>query len=286
MAMIAMLSAKAAPGVTTGVAVLASVWPGPVIAVDADPAGGDLARGWLGQSIASGKLRNDVGVSSFAARTRQLGTGTPNMVVDHLQPMPNVRDGRLLVGLSGPAPIEPVEMSDWCRLAESLSGLCRRRPGDVDVLVDCGRFGPNTPWPLLTMADLVLLVVRPQRRFLYAAAEVVTMLGTLVEQHKLGLAVFGMAAGQDAHVRQVLGLTVGLRLPEDSRTALVYSDGADRPSRLHRTALVRGAHLEATRLCRALKPDLSGQGFVPDAVPADLTTIRGHLPLSAARRNT
>jgi hypothetical protein len=258
MAMIAMLSAKAAPGVTTSVALLASVWPGPVLVADADPCGGDIVPGWLGAPFSTGDVCRDRGVSSFAAETRHLGEGTPEMLAGHLQALPEVVNGSLLAGLAGSAQAHQVDIADWCRLAESLSALNRERAGEVDVLVDCGRIGVDTPWPLLTMADLVLLAVRPQRRFLCAAREAVATLRVLIESHRLGLAICGATAGREVEVQRALGLRVGLQLPDDQPTARVFSDGTGRGGRLRRTSLVRSAGSEAQRLRRVLNVGVNG----------------------------
>lgn len=253
MAVIAMLSAKSAPGVTTSVALLASQWPGPVVVADADPAGGDLAFGWLGSLAAAGRIQVDRGVLSFVHESRIRDGTTPSRIEPHLQRVPGGRDVDVLVGLARrPAGARLVETADWARLAGELADLGRPQPDGVDVLVDCGRYGPETPWPLLDRADLVLITMRAHRRYLFAAGALAATLRSRIEPQRLALAICGSTPARARESARVLGLPAEVELPHDLRTARVFSDGASAPYVRRRPKLVRAAAAAADRLHQVL----------------------------------
>jgi len=64
---VAVLAGKAAPGATTVAAALTLSWPGPVILVDADPAGGDVMAGLL-----PGRASTESGLLSWSVAGRHL----------------------------------------------------------------------------------------------------------------------------------------------------------------------------------------------------------------------
>src|SRR4249919_425304 len=64
---ITVVSGKTAPGTTTTTWALALAAGGPVLAVDADPAGGDMAAGLL-----FGRVPIDQGLLSWATATRRM----------------------------------------------------------------------------------------------------------------------------------------------------------------------------------------------------------------------
>lgn len=251
MAMIVLLGGKGAPGTTTSAAVLAGVWPRPVILADADPAGGDLAVGWLGQWLADGWIRGDRGLLGFATATRHLSAATGDTLADHLQVAPGAPRVRLLAGLQNPAQATAIGDPGWCHLAQALTAHDRR---EMDVLVDAGRFGDRTPWPLLTAADLVLMIVRPHSRHLLAARPILEVLRTRLMPGRLGVGVCATTASASREVARVLGAHVGLELPEDPRAAAIFSDGAEAGQVPPRSALVRNARRAARRLHAAFEP--------------------------------
>jgi MinD-like ATPase involved in chromosome partitioning or flagellar assembly len=151
MALIAVASDKGSPGVTTTALALASVWPGPVLLAECDPAGGDLMfrfpgadgrqldprRGLLSLAVAG---RRDYQQQQVWQHTQKIHGG-----LDVLLGVTNAEQGAGLSTLWGP-------------LARMLSAL----PG-TDVIADCGRVGPDGPfYDLLAEADAVLLVTRPE----------------------------------------------------------------------------------------------------------------------------
>src|SRR5664279_4468825 len=82
--LIAMVSGKAAPGVTTSTWALSMAWPGPVLVVDADPAGGDMAAGLL-----LGRMRAGHGVLSWSAAARRMPAVEASSVIgEHVVALP------------------------------------------------------------------------------------------------------------------------------------------------------------------------------------------------------
>jgi hypothetical protein len=248
--MIAMVSAKAAPGITTSVSLLATAWPTPVVVVDADPAGGDLASGWLSGVCMGGLTHPERSVVSFAMDTRE--HDDPGALVRYLQPVLGVPSCMLMAGPADPAHLRFVDTAAWRRLATGLSGISRPQSCGVDVLVDCGRFGPATPLALLCAADLVLIGVRPARRHAVAARCLATRLGSVLEPGRLGLAVCAASTLTTLDMERWVGLPAIVELPSDQRVARVFSDGARRPTGFHRSRLLRAAVRTSARLHRTL----------------------------------
>jgi hypothetical protein len=255
MAMIAMLSGKAAPGVTTSMALLATVWPAPVVIVDADPAGGDLTTGWLADSSVKGLLYPDRSVLSFAIETQRLAVGGRNLLEPHLQPVTGVPHCLLLAGLADPAQIRFMEPAAWHRLAAAFADLGRHRPRGADVLIDCGRFGPHTPLPLLCAADLVLIAARPQLRHTNAARCLISQLRSIVDPGRIALAACATSTFRTLEMERRIGIPAVVELPDDRRAARVFSDGVRRPVGLGRSRLVRAATRNALRLHETLDRD-------------------------------
>lgn len=240
MAVIVMTSAKASPGVTTSLALLGAVWPTPVVLADCDPSGGDLTSGWLGRWMVDGEIRADVGVLSFATATRHMNAVDHLVLAEHLQDVPGLPHAAVLGGLAHSSQAGAVGVSSWQRLANALRAVTCDVDEPRDVLVDLGRLGPTTPWPLLHAADLVLVTVRPRQRDLYAAGPAIESLRDQLSGSKLALAICATDTGGARQAAKVLGLAALLALPHAPREAQVFSDGAEiaqsRRSRLVRTA--------------------------------------------------
>jgi hypothetical protein len=186
-------------------------------------------------------------VLSFIEEVRQRGAEMAPPVQRHLQRVPDRDDVDVLVGfVRRPYGWPPVRAAEWRLLAQALGRLDTVPSTEFDVLVDCGRYGPETPWPLLDQADLVLIGTRPQRRHLHAAAGLVTTLRSRVPPERLGLAVCATGGGRTPEAHEVLGLPARLELPDDLAAARVYSDG--RVAVRRRPRLVRAAELAAARL--------------------------------------
>lgn len=247
MGVIVLLSAKSSPGVTTTAAALTVMWPMPVVLADCDPSGGDLAVGWLSWWAASGHLRRDRGVLGFATDTRHENRVEAFSLEPHLQQVPVAPRARLLTGLAHPGQDRSVGADGWDRLADALTCLPH------DVLVDAGRLGPATPWPLLLAADAVLLTVRATPRSLFAAHWAMTELTRYVEPHRLCLTVCASSPGAAREAERALGRPVAMDLPPDPRAAEVLANGANAGRLPARSSLTRAAEEAAERLYRRLR---------------------------------
>jgi MinD-like ATPase involved in chromosome partitioning or flagellar assembly len=248
MSVLAVVGAKGAPGATTAVVGLALGWPGPVLVVDADPAGGDVVAGWL-----AARAGLDRGLLTFAAATRHLDPGAGaelgRELAGHVVGVPEAGSVRVLPGLGYAGQAAGLDVNGWYRLAAAVAGL----PWAAEVLVDCGRSAGGLPWPLLTAADLVLLVTRPSLRgghhARHAAAVVEAALG---DRSRLGLAVCGPGPYAPAEVGRVVGLPVRVVLPADPAAAGVLSDGVPAGRGLSRRPLLRAARTAARQLAAAV----------------------------------
>jgi hypothetical protein len=154
MALVAVASAKGAPGVTTLTVALAALTPGAIVA-ELDPDGGDLA---LRYSQDDGSpLDPDVGLLSLAASLRRDHTdvvGPSGPVDQHLQVAAGGLD--ILLGVTGPD--QAVGLGPlWSPLARALAETGRT------VFADCGRVGPSSPaMPVLMQAGAVLMLARAE----------------------------------------------------------------------------------------------------------------------------
>lgn len=255
MAVIALASAKGSPGVTTAALAFALTWPGRCVMAECDPAGGSVQAGYLAGALAADRGIRELAVAEL--RGESLRDRWWSQLVDleapHLRRL-------LLPGITDPVQsgaLRPV----WDRLAEFFAELEYAQPG-FDVIVDCGRLAaPNTPWPVLTMADAVLLVVRPTLPGMSAAVPTLRTLRTQLVEHGAGTASMGLLVvgpgNQPARtVGQQLHNPVVATLPDDPRTAGVLGNGGNvrMNSPLMRAAAhahqALMAHVRASRVTR------------------------------------
>lgn len=149
MSVVALASAKGAPGATlTGLA-LAWAWPREVALADLDPAGGDLV--WRCRDRAGEPLDPDRGLLTLGAAARRGASETA--LADHLQ------DTSLGVPVLAGVP-SPEQLTGLGGVWSQLPAVFEAHPGDV--LVDVGRVLPGSAaLPVLLKADLAVFVVRP-----------------------------------------------------------------------------------------------------------------------------
>ena len=147
MTLVAFGSEKGSPGVTSAVLACAAVWPGPVVAAECDPAGGDLA--YRLRTAAGAPLGREPSIISLAAATR----AGPVRVADHCQ----ATAGGVAVLRGALSPEQAVGLRPyWAAIAGLLSGVA-----GATVLADLGRLHPDNPaMPVVLAADLVVLVAR------------------------------------------------------------------------------------------------------------------------------
>lgn len=235
--LVAVASAKGAPGVTTAARVLASVWPNDVLLADCDPAGGDVAL--LGRGPGGGPLDPERGLLSLGAEARR------GLEADALGEHIQILEGGLpvLVGVSHPEQVTGFGAA-WPALATVFAHA------RATVVADCGRLVPGTPaLPVVQAADAVLLVVRPRVEAYAHLRERLRWLASLdVAGRRPGLGVVVVTDPRDtsspAELEQLLAherlpVPVVGRLADDARAADVLA------GRLHRgiarSLLVRSA---------------------------------------------
>lgn len=267
-----MVSAKCSPGVSTALAALTYAWPRGVLLADCDPAGGDLAPGWLGHWLFDNRLDPGRGVLSFATDTRHVSVGEAALLAPHLQPVPVAAHAHLLAGLAGPAQHASVGDAGWRRLAQALGDASAT--GGWDVLIDAGRHSAATPLPLLAIADRVLVGVRPVPRHVVATRLLLAALSRQVEPGVLALAALAASTIGARDLRRALDLPVAVELPHDARTAAVFADGDHAGAPGPRAALVTAVSSAAAQLQATLnlRP--------PPPEPPDVAPARAAAPMS------
>lgn len=194
---------KGSPGVTTVASVLAMVWPGQRVLLEADPAGGDLAFR-LRPPLGAGRLLDpEPSVLSLAADVR--GGLPPGGLARYGQPTSlgfDVIPGAL--SAEGFAPV--------ARLWPQVAAAAHRWP--ATVVADVGRLQPGTAvLPVVRAATVVLLLARPSLEGLYHLRDRVGELAAAVADPAAGrsrVAVVVTARSKDrrdalGQVRQLLG---------------------------------------------------------------------------------
>lgn len=230
MAVIALASASGSPGVTTTALGLALLWPRPVLLVEADPTGGS--------GLLAGYFR---GTREYEAGLIELAL-TANSIHDGLAEIAQRIEGTTVSFVAGTRSHTqaPALRELWQPLAEDLADL---ESTGQDVIVDAGRLGLHgSPEPLLTNADLTLLVTRTTLPALSAVRSWADSIqrGTF-DWQQAGVAVVGDGQPYKAsEVGRVLGLPVVATLPDEPDAAAVFSRGAQPSKRFETGPLVRG----------------------------------------------
>ena len=216
-------SGKAAPGTTTSTWALALSWPQPLLVADCDPAGGDMAPGLL-----AGRLRADRGLLSWsmAARRDVPALRAAPLLVEHAVQLPEQPGVWLVPGFAAAAQGASFTTEAWERLARALERWST--PMGRDALVDAGRLvGDRSGWPVLRIADRVLLAVRRSVRSVHAAQDAAQRLLTeLGDLAKVSALVIGDGPYPAADVAKALQLPLAGTLPDDRSAAKALSDGA------------------------------------------------------------
>jgi hypothetical protein len=259
MALIAMVSAKGSPGVSTTALACALTWPAPVLLAECDPAGGALLAGYLSRY----DLTADRGVLQLAgaALRNTAALDLPNQIID----LDSAKRERMaLPGLTDPAQGAVLEPA-WDALGEFFAGIGRSAPGPrpaghaaggppsgPTVIADCGRLATAyAPWPLLRRADMVLLAVRPKN--LSTVSPAVPAIAQLRRELAEYPAVIGLLLiGDGMSARELsrhLMLAVIAQIAWDSRTAAALGgDGhGRRRGPLMRSAAAAHRLVEAAR---------------------------------------
>lgn len=244
--LVAVTSGKAAPGATTSAWALALTWQSPLLVVDCDVAGGDMASG-----LVVGRVSTDHGLLSWATATRRVpAIDAATMIALHVVALPEAANVWLMPGLQNSGQAAAMTGGGWDRLALALE----RAPALIgrDVLIDTGRLGPQSCWPVLRAADQILLAVRPTVRSVRAALQAAHALREhLGDLQKVGALVVGAGPYTAKQVAGELGMPDCGELPEDRAAAAVLSDGSPAGVRgLSQTRLLRAGTSLASRMAR------------------------------------
>jgi MinD-like ATPase involved in chromosome partitioning or flagellar assembly len=241
MTLVVLGSVKGAPGTTTAALALALAWPlaagQRALVVDADPAGADLASGFLQGAAPVGG-----GLAAVAASRED----TASAVVAGSVALDGSGSRLLLTGAAAPRHREAG--AAWARLRD-LSGA------DWVVLVDVGRVDADEVQQMGMSSDALLLVsgsslraaaaVRPVAAALHAdegerRAATGSLVRLLVVGDRRPYPVDELAAS--------VGLAALPSLAWDPRASAVLSDGTRGSARFARTALMRSAAATARAL--------------------------------------
>jgi hypothetical protein len=282
MAVVALTSAKGAPGASTAALAMTLLWPRTALLAECDPAGGssvlagylrgtlDHSRGLLALALAQ---RHETLDKALWQQTLPL-TGDPRGTSAEAA----AGDRWLLPGLSDAAQA-PSTAALWGPLGSQLASLER---AGTDAIVDAGRLGVMyAPTALLRQADLVLLVMGTS---LPAVAAAIARLNVLREDlsvtgtassvngylSSLGLLLVGEGRPYTAkEISAACGVPVVASLSWDPASAEVFAAGATPHRRFDSSPLVRStraaisASLELVRQRRArLAPPLSAPASV------------------------
>jgi MinD-like ATPase involved in chromosome partitioning or flagellar assembly len=152
---IALCSAKGAPGVTTLACALAAVWPRDrmITLAECDPSGGDLAARF--------GISAKQGMASLALECRSLPEPGAVHFRRHLQTLPGGLE--VLAGPSGASAARTVDAEVPKVLDLLICDGAAHESRAEDLILDCGRIQPGAVGQVaaLAVADLALVVTRP-----------------------------------------------------------------------------------------------------------------------------
>ncbi|RKR88995.1 cellulose biosynthesis protein BcsQ [Micromonospora pisi] len=223
MAVVAFVSAKGSPGVTTAALACTLSWHRRVILAECDPAGGSVLAGYLGGALGGPRGIGELAVGEL--RDGNLETSFWSQLVDLDAPK---RERLLLPGVVDPAQAGSVTPL-WQRFADFFNELERGQPA-YDVLVDCGRLQVVAPpWPILRAAAIVLVVTGAHLSDVSSARSTVKAIERDFAEHRVPPGSLRLLLVGNGHSRgevsKALGLPVIAHLPHDPRTAEVLSHG-------------------------------------------------------------
>ena len=248
MVAVALLSAKGSPGVTTATLALSSAWPEVhanrrVLVAECDPAGGDIASGYL-----RGGLDGSRGLAALAA---QRSTDPIAAVWEQVLALDDEGRRLLLPGLPDPRQAAAIG-SAWSTLASALDGLGQQDP-PIDALLDLGRMRTmHEPAALRRQVDLVVLVTRSSLPAVVAARAAATELSAPAADGRpaqVTCLVVGEGRPYTAtEISEAIALPVVGAFPYDVASAAAFSSGAVGGRQLSRSPLLRSARAMAATL--------------------------------------
>lgn len=239
--LISLASVKGSPGVTSTALALAAVWPRPVVLLEADSSGGDLAyrcKAALGGPVAANK-----GLLQLAAAVRG-GLPGAGVVANEAQMLAcgvNLVQG---VNRAGQA-------RAFAGLWPTITAACM--DAEVDVIADLGRVDRTSPVMALAeqSAHLLTVAVATLESVMHLREDVPDLMGALAQAGAIGVCPILVGpdarAGRDrADLDNLLdGAGIAVRptvsLPYDAKALTRLEQGESPSGRLGRTLLMRGA---------------------------------------------
>jgi hypothetical protein len=229
MALYCLISAGGSPGVTTTGLGLALTWPGPVVLAECDPGHRSVLPGFMAERLRHPPGPGLLGLAMEARHDAKIAVNALDQYAIALDG--GLGTARLLHGIRDPrhaAQLKPL----WPALAELFTST------RADIIADLGCVGgSDTPMPLLTRADLIVMVVRRTIAQIDAAQpRLETLCDVPVRQPFLCMIDDGPYTSATIS-RALFDLPVLAELPAAAPEAKVLSDGA-RPRRTFRTSLL------------------------------------------------
>lgn len=251
MSLIALTSAKGAPGVTTTALALTWAWPAAtgrgVLLADVDVAGSGIAPGLLSEPTV------DTGLLALTTDR----TPDAEAVRRHSLALDPGGDRMVLLGLTDPAQARALTGA-WPALAATARTLGEE---GVDVVADVGRLGAaHEPTVLLEQADVTVLVTGSDLTSLAVARPALRRLHALRgPAAPVMVVVVGEARPYTAaQIATALDLDDVPVLAHDPTTATTLTSGTFATRGLDRSALVRSARVLATHLTAAAVSNRQG----------------------------
>jgi len=238
--LVSVCSSKGAPGVTSTALVLAAGWPRPVVLIEADPSGGDLA--FRCRSAGGGPPAATPSVLGLASAVSGASIGDITTFAQQLaggvhlvQGVSSAAQGRGLTSL-------------WGSIAQACVSA------DVDVIADLGRIDRSSAtMPLAASSDRLLVACTPVLESTVHTRETLIELVGAVGPDVSGSRLVPLVIGAARHARgdrddvdQVMAAAGVLaspaaHLPLDAPTLARLEGGESAAGRLSRTLLLRAA---------------------------------------------
>ncbi|MGL5826817.1 MAG: hypothetical protein ACRCYU_18700 [Nocardioides sp.] len=239
---------KGSPGVTSTALALAAVWPRPVVLLEADPAGGDLA--YRCRAAHGGPVYAQKGLLRLAAAVRGGLPGT-DVVTNESQLL--ACGVNLVQGVTSAAQTRGF-VGIWPTIAQGCVS------SEVDVIADLGRLDRTSPVMPLAQAATYLLPVASTtlESVMHLAEGLQDVMGGLAQVGAVNIAPVlvgtdSTAARDTADLDEVLhrgGLPTlpAKSMPVDQKALVRLEQGEKVSGRLGRTLLLRGAKAIAASL--------------------------------------
>jgi hypothetical protein len=239
--LIGLASVKGSPGVTSAALALAAVWPRPVVLLEADPAGGDLA--YRCRAAHGGPVYAQKGLLRLAAAVRG-GLPGGEVVADEAQLL--ACGVNLVQGVTSAAQARGLG-GLWATIAQACTAA------DVDVIADLGRLDrASAVMPLAQSTSYLLPVAATSLESVMHLTEGLQDLMGGLAQHA-AVRISPVLVGPESHaVRDCADLDdmltrAGLptlatqSMPYDPKALERLEQGEKATGRLGRTLLLRGA---------------------------------------------